>query len=171
METFVSFLVLCQVLGALIGGLQAVRGEMAYLRMKQSGRKNEAESAHLLDIAKGLRFGMPLLLVASYALVVVAFIRETAPQPAFTAGYWAFVTLALLVILLSWALSRRYVSFALGSATIFTGWWFLVYLVLETSPESSFGATAAFFVVLVAFFYGALQYMRSFSLPLAQNEK
>lgn len=160
MTTLISFIVFCQMLGAGIGALTTIWGEFAYIRAIRDGRLDHAERAHLDVIAHGLRFGMTLLLIASLALVIVAYFLHTTPQPALTTGYWTLTIIALLIIYVSWALSRQRISFALGSAIAFTAWWFLAYLTLGLVPPLSFGALAAFFVVATVVFYAMLQYAR-----------
>jgi len=158
MSTPVLLLFFCQALGASIGAFSAVWSEIAYLRAARHGGVDAAERAHLRVIARGLRFGMFIFLLASLGLVVVAYRLQAAPQPALSAGYWTSITLALIVIGASWALSRRRIAFALGSAIVFTAWWFLAYFVLGWLPSFSFGAIAAFFVITTAIFYTLLQY-------------
>ncbi len=160
MDVFVPFLAFCQALGALVGAGAAVGSEFAYVRAMRDGKLDAAERAHLAGLARGLRFGMTLLLLASLGLVVAAYALGAAPQPALTPGYWMLITLALLVIGLSWALSRRRVSFALGSAAAFTAWWFLAYLVLGQLPALSFGALVALYVVATAVLYAVLRSAR-----------
>ena len=156
----VPFLIFCQALGASVGAFSAVWGELAYLRAMRDGKIDHAERAHMQAIGRGLRFGMTLLLAASLVLVVVAYLIHAAEQPAFSASYWTLIVLALVVTTVSWALSRKRISFALGSAVAFTGWWFLAFLTLGQVPKLSFGATAAFFVVATAIFYALLSYAR-----------
>lgn len=164
MEALVAFLVFCQALGASAGAFFAVWGELAYVRAMRDGKIDTAERAHLRVIAGALRWGMSLILLASFGLVIVAYLRQTADQPAFSASYWMLIALALLIILISWALSRRRVSFALGSAILFTGWWFLAYLTLGWFPGLSFMAAVAFFIVAAVVFYALLQYARLLAL-------
>ena len=125
MAALVSFLVFCQALGASVGALTALWSEFAYVRAMRDGKIDVAERAHLDIIAKGLRFGMALLLLASLGLVIVAYVVRAIPQPALTPSYWTLIVLALLVIGVSLALSRRRISFTLGSAIVFTAWWLL----------------------------------------------
>ena len=164
MTSFIFFLVFCQALGALTGAFSAVWGELAYVRAMRNGRIDHAEREHLSHIARGLRWCMSLLLLSSFALVVVAYLLHVATQPALMANYWILIVLALLITLVSWALSRKRISFALGSAVAFTGWWFLAYLTLGQIPPLSFGAAVAFFVVATAIFYALLQYARFLAL-------
>jgi len=164
MDTLVSFLVFCQALGAAVGALSAVWGELSYVRAMRDGKIDTAERAHLHAIARGLRFGMSLLLIASFALVGVAYALHSTQQPALSASYWILIALATLIITVSWALSRGRISFGLGSAAAFTGWWFLVFLTLGEIPPLSFGSATAFFVVATAIFYVLLQYARFLSL-------
>lgn len=164
MEPLVFFIVFCQALGAATGAFFAILAERDYIRAMRDGKIDSAERAHLDHIARALRFGMTILLTASFALVVAAYLGSAAVQPALSPGYWTLVVLALLIISISWALSRGRVSFALGSATIFTAWWFLVYLTLGQIPFLPFGANIAFFVVATAIFYGLLHFARHFSL-------
>ncbi len=165
MDGIILLIFYTQALGALIGAVTTVWGEFAYLRAHKDGHIDAAERAHLRVIAHGLRFGMTLLLCSSFALVVVAYLLHTATQPASTASYWTLMLAALLVIYVSWALSRRKISFALGSAIAFTAWWFLAYLTIGWMPPLSFGATVGFFVVATLIFYGILQYARMLLRP------
>lgn len=156
MTALIPLLILCQALGAIIGAFMAVWGEIAYVRAMRDGKVDVAERSHLMHIGHGLRFGMSLLLLASLVLVIVAYMLQVAPQPGLSTSYWILITLALLTIAVSWALSRGRISFAFGSATIFTSWWFLVYLTFGIFPLLSFGAVAAFFVVATGISYALL---------------
>ena len=160
MASLVTLLVYCQALGASVGAFSAVWSEVAYVRAMRDGKVDEAERAHLHVIARALRWGMSLVLLSSLGLVIVAYLLQTAYQPAFSASYWTLIVLALIVILVSRALSRKTVSFALGSAVVFTAWWFLAYLALGSLPVLSFSSAAAFFVVATAIFYAVLGYAR-----------
>ncbi|MDP1690129.1 MAG: hypothetical protein Q8L52_02940 [bacterium] len=160
MELLASLLVIAQALGATVGALSSVWGELAYIRALRDGTIDDAERAHLDAIARGLRFGMLLLLLSSLALVVLSFILRTNVQSALSPTYWTLIVLALLIIGVAWALSRAHISFPLGSATLFTAWWFLFFLTFGKFPALSFGAAAAFFVVATGIFYGLLQYSR-----------
>ena len=160
MNTLVLFLVFCQALGASVGAVTALLSEFACIRALKDGKIDVAERAHLNIIGKGLRFGMTLLLLASLGLVVSAYVLGAAQQPALTSAYWIFILLALLVICISWALSRKKVSFAFGSAIIFTGWWFLSYLTLGWLPALSFGSAVALLVVATVVIYAFLYYLR-----------
>ena len=160
MEALISFVVFCQALGALIGAGATIWGELAYMKAARDGKIDHAELAHLRVIAHGLRFGMTLLLLASFGLVTIAYLLRAETQPALTPGYWTLIAAALVVIYVSWALSRKKISFALGSAIAFTGWWFLAYLTIGWLPGLSFGATVAFLLVATGIFYAILQYAR-----------
>ena len=169
MTTLVSFLVFFQALGASIGAITAVWSELAYIRALRDGRIDGAERAHLGVIAKGLRFGMTLILLASLGLVIAAYVSRSALQPALTPSYWTLVVVAILIISISWALSRRRISFALGSAIIFTGWWFLAYLTFGWLSPLSFGSAVALLVVAIAVIYALLHYIRMLAGHLAQK--
>lgn len=165
MSSYVPFFVLLEALGALIGASMALAAEIIYLRTARTRRIDEAEHAHMRALGRGLSFGMTLLLLASLALVVGAFVLHDALAPALSASYWLLIVLSLLVIYVSWALSRRRISFALGSAIAFTGWWFLAYLALGLFPGLSFGASVALYVVATGIFYGILRYVRFLVVP------
>ncbi|MHB1163605.1 MAG: hypothetical protein ACYCZZ_03770 [Minisyncoccota bacterium] len=160
MTALVPFIVFCQALGALIGAGTTVWSELAYIRAMRDGKIDNAERAHLRVITHGLTFGMTLLLLSSLALVVVAYLSRASLQPALTASYWTLVIFAILIIYVSWALSRKRITFALGSAIAFTAWWFLAYLTIGWMPLLSFGAVLAFFVIATGIFYAILGYAR-----------
>ena len=160
MTTAISFLVFCQALGAATGAFTAVWAELAYLRAKRDGHVDAAERAHLDIIASGLRFGMTLLLLASLGLVIVAYILQSATQPALTPAYWTLIVVALVIVGVSWAISRRHFPFSLGSAIIFTSWWFLAYFTLGLLSPISFGSSVAFLIIATAVVYAAISYLR-----------
>ncbi|MDD3531081.1 MAG: hypothetical protein PHV99_00605 [Candidatus Pacebacteria bacterium] len=160
MPVLVPFLFFCQALGASVGVLTAVWSEVAYVRAMRDGKVDHAERIHLNALAKGLRFGMTLVLLASLGLVVTAYLLGGAAQPAFSASYWITIALSLLIIGTTWALSRGRITFALGSATVFTAWWFLAYLTIGWLPSLSFGSAVALLVFATATFYAFLQYGR-----------
>ena len=164
MPVLVPLLVYCQALGALAGAVAAVWGEMEYIRAMRNGEIDKAERAHLNVIARGLRFGMSILLLSSLGLVLVDYILRASLQPALSASYWISISLALLIIGISWSLSRRRISFAYGSAIVFTAWWFLAFLSTGQLPGLSFGAAVALLLVTTVIFYALLQYARMLSL-------
>ena len=164
MGTLVSWLVLCQALGALGGAFAVIWGELAYIRAMRDRKIDTAERAHLRVIAHGLRWGMLLILLSSFGLIIAAYTLRAAVQPALSASYWMLIALTFLIIGVSWALSRRRISFAFGSAILFAGWWFLAYLTFGLFPSISFGAAAAFFAVATALFYSILQSARFLAL-------
>ncbi len=159
MLALVAFLVVCQALGAIIGAVTAVWGELAYVKALRDGKIDAAERKHLAIIGHGLRYGLMLLLLASLGLIVVAYLEQPATQPALTSSYWTLSILALVVIGVSSALARKRISFALASAILFTAWWFLVYLSFGWLALS-FGAAAMAFIVASVIFYAALSYTR-----------
>lgn len=165
MNTLITSLVFLQAIGAMIGVFNSVWSELAYVRALKDGQIDIAERLHLDHIARGLRFGLTVLLLASFGLVIVAYVIHATVQPALTASYWTLITLALTIIAVSLALSRRRISFALGSAMVFTGWWFLIFLTLGQVPALSFGAAVAAYVVITGLFYGMLHYTRLFAQP------
>jgi len=171
MTVFVPVLVFYQALGALIGALSAVWGEIVYVRAMRDGNIDMAERAHLRSIAGGLRFGMFLLLLSSFGLIIAAYTSQAALQPALSENYWTLTTLSCFTIGISWALSRRRISFALGSAIVFTAWWFLAYLTLGQLPALSFGATIMFFLVATAIFYVVLQCVRFLSFDSTKEHR
>lgn len=156
MSTLVLLLVFLQSLGALVGAGAVVWGEFAYIHAIRNGKIDHAERLHLERIAIGLRFGMLLLLLSSLGLIIASYLLN-APPPVLTPEYWTLISLALIVVWASWALSRQRVTFSYGSAIIFSGWWFLVYLTFGWLPDLSFGAAIAAFVVVTTVFYALLQ--------------
>ena len=160
MTTAITLAVAGQALGALIGVAACVWGELSYLHAARDGNIDHAERLHLNMIAHALRYGLTLLLVASFTLVVLAFMAHGTPQPAMTSSYWMLTGLMFLLIYASWARSKKKLSFPLASAIIFSAWWFVLYFSFGQIPALSLAATFVFFVVATAVFYGTLQYAR-----------
>lgn len=165
MDASVTLLVSLQALGAALGVVSAIRAEFAYVRAMRDGHLDRAERYHLDALKQGLTFGMTLLLLSSLGLIVAAYLADTPLQPGLTSGYWSFVALALLIISLAWALSRDRISFSLGSAAIFTGWWFLMYMAIGRFPLDSFGATAFLYIVATGVLYAILRLVRLLMTP------
>lgn len=165
MNLIIPILIVCQAIGAIIGAYTVIHGELTYIRATRDGRIDEAERVHLVHIGRGLRYGMLLLLLASLGTVIMSYTSHAAVQPAVTVSYWIFMLLALLVTIVSWALARKHLSLLLGSAVVFTAWWFLVYLAIGLLPSLSVGSAAALFVIFAGIFYAMLRYVRRFALP------
>ncbi len=160
MATTLLVLVLLQALGAVVGAVSAVVGEWVYIKALRDGHVDRAERLHLDSLAKGLRFGMLLLLLSSFGLLISAYVLQSSPTPAETPAYWILIVLSLLTVWGSWALSRKRISFAYGSAIVFSAWWFLAYLTLGWLPPLTFGAFLAAFIVVTAIFYLLLRAIR-----------
>lgn len=168
MNFLLPLLVFMQALGAVVGVAYAVLAELAWAGAVKDGKIDTAERAHLTQLARGLRFGMMTILVSSLGLVILAY-RAHGMQPAETTSYWTMIFFALLVVALSWALSRKKVSFALGSAAVFAAWWFLATLALGYMPPMNFGSALAFYAVATGVFAGILYYARMRILTSAQK--
>jgi hypothetical protein len=162
MSALTAFFLYLQALGAIGGTCTAVWGEVAYAAAMRDKHIDASERRHLHLIAASLRYGMFFMLIASLGLVIMAYQNGAAAQPALTTSYWIFMVLALIVICAAWLLSKHKISHALGSAIIFTSWWFLFFLSLGLMPVLPFGAILLSYIVACALFFGMLQYARSF---------
>jgi len=158
----ITLLVLTQAIGACIGVGFAIWGEISYINASRDNEIDYAERVHLHAVAYGLKIGMVLVLLSSLGLVILSFVNYTQLQPALTTSYWILIVLALLLIYTSWSLSRKKISFSLGSAAIFTAWWFIVYLTFGFFKNVSFGSALALYVIAVGIFYVLLWYIRFF---------
>lgn len=164
LPTLTLFFVFCQALGAGVGAFTAVWGELSYVKAMRDGKIDAAERAHLTVIGHGLRYGMTLLLLSSLGLIIVAYLEHATPQPVLSPSYWTLIALALLVISVSSSLARRRISFRLASASLFTAWWFLVYLSFGWIALS-FGAAVMSFIIATAIFYAVFYYARLLASP------
>jgi len=163
MNNLTIFLVFCQSAGAFAGAIAAIWGERAYILAMRDGKIDVAEKAHLRSIGIGLRFGMTLILLSSLALVFISYSLHGTVQPAMTTSYWIFITLALLIIIISSALARHNIPSTLGSASAFAAWWLLIYLTLGLLPLS-YGAAIALYLVFSGIMYAVFYYIRLLSL-------
>jgi hypothetical protein len=150
--TLVLFLVVGQAVGAVIGALMAVWSEIAYVRAIRDRKVTHAERAHLRAVGRGLRFGMTILLVSSFGLIITAYVSENTLEPLLSPSFATLAALALVILISSWALSKRQAAFLVSSATAFTAWWFLVYLTFGQLPTASYTVTALFFAITVIVF-------------------
>jgi hypothetical protein len=120
-STLVAFLVFCQALGAIVGAVTCVWGELSYVKSMRRGQVDAAERRHLIIIGHGLRYGMSLLLLSSLGLIILAYGERVTTQPALSTPYWTLILLALLVIGVSAALARKRISFGFASAALVLG--------------------------------------------------
>lgn len=160
MHEIEPFLLFCQTLGALGGAFSAVAAEIAYVRALRDGHIDKAERRHLELLTHGLRYGMLLLLLASIGTVVYAYVYHAPTQPALSTSYWIFMVLALIVIILTWATGRKVISFSVGSAGLFAGWWCMAYLAMGLFPQLSLVSSLFAYLILAGVFLGLLHYAR-----------
>lgn len=165
MEALLIGSALVQAIGAIIGAGGSVISELVYVKAVQDGRISGAERAHLAIVARGLRIGMLLLLLGSIALVALDYVFQLPMQPALTAEYWLLMTLALTIIGVTWALSKRRLPFWLGSAAAFVGWWFAALLTVGRLPELGYGGTLAAYLVTTGIVAGLFAYARMLITP------
>jgi len=152
MDTLAFAFGVCQALGAVIGVGSAILGEIVHARALRDGKIDRAEHRHMEMIHKGLRFGMSVVLLASFGLVVAAYEVEATPQPVLTVSYWLLMIFAFVIIAASWAMARKAVSVTKGSVVAFTAWWFLALLTLGRLPITSIeGGVASFLIALLLF--------------------
>lgn len=160
MNSLDAFLLFCQGLGAFVGAVSAVWAEISYIRAMRNGHLDRAERVHLKVLGHGLRYGMALLLLSSLGLVITAYLQHAVMQPALTSDYWIVVTFAILIIALTWALSRNRISFALGSVAASTAWWALMYLAYQHASSVSYGDALATYVIATGILYALFFYVR-----------
>lgn len=167
MDPVYSFLLFCQALGSLIGAATAVWAEFAYVRAVRDGHVTAAELKHLKIIWHGLYFGMTLVLLSMLGMVLSAYITAAQVQPGVTTNYWILAAFTLIILGISWGLAHKKISHPLGSALIFSAWWFLAYLTGGWLPSLTFGAAIAFYVVVATVHYMLLKHARLLTLRKA----
>jgi uncharacterized membrane protein (DUF485 family) len=64
------------------------------------------------------------------------------------------------------AMARKRMHFTLGSAIIFTAWWYIAFLTLGQLPALSFGASIALYVIATGLIAGILAYARMMLLRI-----
>lgn len=162
MPNIALLLIYSQVIGAVVGVVSVVAGELRYIRALRDGRIDAGERAQIESIGYGLKYGMTLLLVGTGGLVYVAYFLKSAQQPALSSGYWMLMGVALLIITISSRIARRDIRFGMGTAILFTSWWFLSFLSLGWLTLTIGSAIASLLVTTVVF-YGILSYIRLLS--------
>ena len=161
MNTLTLLFTLMQAAGAVVGAGGSVFAELFYLRAVKDGAIDEAERAHLSTVAGALRIGMLIYLIGSVGMVIMSFAYLTPLQPALTHTYWIQAGLVFAILFFAWALSRKLVSFTVGSAGVFAGWWFITFLVFEKLPAITFGAAVGIYLVATAVVAAFLYYVRT----------
>lgn len=160
----IAIFIILQVVGALMGAFGAVWAELAYLHALKDGVISRAERRHLITIARTLRFGMFVLLLASLGFIYTVYLGGGI-QVALTSTYWIEMLIVFVILMTSWALSRNQMQFALGSGIVFSGWWFLVFLLVGKTGAAGFGELLALFTLFTAVFCAILTYIRFLKRP------
>src|SRR3989338_4994025 len=134
MNTLTLLFTLMQDAGAVVGAGGTVFAELFYLRAGKDGAIDEAERAHLSTVAGALRVGMLIFLIGSVGMVIMSFAYLTPLQPALTHTYWIQAGLVFAILFFAWALSRRLVSFTVGSAGVLAGSGVIPFLLFFNLP-------------------------------------
>ena len=159
---YTAVFALGQLVGATIGAVYAILAELRYLQAIRDGKVTTRERRHILATQRGLRFGMSVVLLSSLGLVLVGYVNQGAGF-VLAPSYLAFVGLVVLIVTLSWVMSKRPRTFVWASLLTFTGWWYMVYLTMGALPVTSLAAAVSMYLVVLALLSSILHGARSFA--------
>lgn len=166
MTTLIAIAAFVHVLGAAIGAAGITFGEVFYLKATADGRVDARERDYMHTTFFALKWGLMLILVSGIALGILEYAYVGAENHVLAAPWWFINTLAFVIIFAGWGMAREKISWALGSALAFSGWWmvFMLDAWQITSPETSFSYMALVFtyVVFAAVTAAVLSYARFF---------
>lgn len=155
-----SVLLLAHTAGAIIGAVGVTVAELLYIKATIDGRVDIRERHYIESTFFALRWGMSVLLITGFALIMCGFMFPEYNSPVLEASFWVTQTLILLVLIVGWMLARSIIVWWVGSALVFTAWWMILFLtVWELLPPSYF--SLIFTYILLSFVVaGVLSYIR-----------
>ena len=166
METLINIAAFVHVLGAAIGVAGITFGEIFYLKATADGRVDAREREYMHTTFFALKWGLLLILLSGVVLGVLEYAYAGAQNHILGAPWWFINTLAFVIIFAGWGMMREKVSWWLGSALAFSGWWMVLMLDAWqiTTPEASFSYLSLVFayIVFAAVTAAVLSYARFF---------
>lgn len=148
-----TLLITVHTIGAALGAGGATYAEVFYTKAIADGVIDTRERDYFARSYWALRYGMTTVLLSGIALIVVQYFLPDSPEAVLYAPLWMQNTLALLITLCAWALSRGDIAWWLGSSIVFSGWWMI--LVLDAFQGFSFSYLLLLFVYVIAIFLTA----------------
>ncbi len=160
LEYLAAFLAGLHTLGAAIGAGGALYAEVIYTKSMQDNHIDAVERRWFSITYKALSWGMFLVLVTGIALIIVQFFLPNSPQDVLYAPLWMQNTLAFVITIAAWFMSRRAIPWWFGSSLIFTGWWMM--LALDAWQALSIPYLSLVFLYIISVFIagGFWEYMR-----------
>jgi hypothetical protein len=140
-------------LGALVGAGGVTFAEVAYSKAIADGKIVERERDYFHRSYWALRWGMTTVLLSGIALIVVQYLLPDSPEAVLYAPLWMQNSLALIITASAWFMTRKYISWWLGSSIAFAGWWML--LILDAFALLPLSYLVLLFVYVFAVFLSA----------------
>jgi hypothetical protein len=149
-----TLLIAFHTLGAALGAAGATYAEIIYTKAMADGRIDRREREYFMTTYWALQWGMLTVLVTGLALVVVQFFLPASPDATLYEPLWIQNTLALIITVSAWMLGRSFISWGIGSALVFAGWWML--LILDCFRDYSFSYLGLLFIYVFLAFCSAV---------------
>lgn len=131
--------------GAALGAGGALFAEIFYAKATADGHLDRRERDWFRSTFFALKWGMGTVLVTGLLLIFVQYFLPDSPERVLHPALWAQNALAVIVLGFAYALSRKRVTWHIGAASIFAGWWMI--FALDTWQ----GDTYPFLVLMVVF--------------------
>ncbi len=156
----VVVLVLLHLASTFVGAGSITIAEWRYFRALMDGRIDDGERAHLVALFFSLRFALVLMVLTDILLSVALFMLPGTSNITLTAPYWFGLSIATLLVGVSWLRFHGRIPFWAGSAFAFTGWWYLAGIDMGYVPIASFGSALIGFVISVGVISVIFGFMR-----------
>jgi hypothetical protein len=160
-----SFFAILHTAGALIGVGMVTFAEVFYTKAASDGIIDHHERKYLRHLFNGLRFGMTLVLVSSFGLIVLEYLIPNAPQDVLAAPFWTLQTLTLLVLLFGSMLSRKRGAWWFASAAVLTAWWIMLLIDLGFLNQFSYFMYLFTYIAATLIVAALLGYLRILLTP------
>ncbi len=141
-------------IGAALGAGGVTFAEIFYTKATADGRIDRREQEYFRATFWALQWGLLTVLISGIALTIIQYFLPNSPQAVLYAPLWMQNTLALVIIIAAWFVSRRAFPWWVGSSLIFAGWWMM--LVLDAYRTASVSYFWLWWAYALLFFLSAL---------------
>jgi hypothetical protein len=161
MEAALPVLALVHTLGAALGAAGVTFAEILYLKASADGRIDRRERDYVRAAFWALKWGMGVVLLSSIALIFAQYAAGGA-QLVLMPAFWASLTLALVILLCGYELSKKRIPWAVATGFGFAAWWAILAIDAWRGIPLGYGPILFSYLVFAFISMGAWGYARLF---------
>jgi len=135
--------------------------EVFYIQFSKDGKVDIFEHEVLKKLVFILRFGLLLLVLSGFGLMVLWRLRVMGPDVFFSARYLTKMSVVLILLFTAFLMNFRLINLRIGSAISITSWYWAMILGIWRNAKISLVLLMTLYVVSIALVYLLLEFVRS----------